>query len=93
MVTIPSGAAEIFRISIPDAVSSFQIPSDVTWFHIANVGANDMRWNYDTSGPSDFKTVKANTEMPIAVKTKPGENINTDGVSGDTTIEVMTWDE
>ena len=86
-----SNKAATFRLVIPDAVNSFTIPNDVSWVLMQNVGANDIKFNFDDDAASDFWTIKVGDKLPEAIKVKPGSTFNTDGVGGSSTLEIVTW--
>jgi len=81
---------KIFRLVIPDAANSFVVSDGVVWVIMANVGANDLKFNFDEDGATNYYTLKAGKEtQPFRVKS--GRTMNTDGVGGATTIELITW--
>ncbi len=86
-----SGMTRVFRISVPDIVNSFAIPLGITHVVIKNVGANDLRFNFDADGPNDYWTLKPEAVSPPIMVKGGDANINTDGVGGATTAEVLAW--
>jgi len=91
MAQVSSDMTRVFRISIPDAVNAFNIPVGITHIVIKNVGANDMRFNFDDDGPNDYYTLEPKEVSP-PMKVKGGKtNVNTDGVNGATTVEILAW--
>ncbi len=85
-----SGKSMTAVLSVPDIVDSFSIPVDVQWVILKNTGANDVRFQFDDDGVTDFWTLKTSAQLgPIQVQ--GGTNFNTDGLGGSTTLELIAW--
>jgi hypothetical protein len=90
-MSISTGSFRCLRVSIPDAVTSFQVPADVTYIQIKNVGLlNSMRFNAD-GDDTHYRTLVPGGESP-SMRVLPGTTIYTDGVLGATTAEIILWD-
>ena len=78
------------RLSIPDAVTSFQIPNNISWVLLRNAGANNLKFNFDNSATHYF-TIEAGKTLPGAIQIPGGSTIYADGIGGDTILEVVAW--
>lgn len=87
---ISSGKTRCTRLVIPDVANSFVIPSDVAYVVLKNVGANPVRFNFDTDAASDYFTLAVNAQSP-ELFISGGKTFNTDGVGGSSTLEIITW--
>ena len=81
---------KIFRWVIPDAINSFTIPDGVAWIVMKNVGVNPFQFNFDEDGANNYWTIDPGKET-VPFRVKAGRIMNTDGIGGSTTIEIITW--
>ena len=86
-----SGMTRIFRLSIPDVVNAFSIPVGIAYIVIKNVGTNDMQFNFDNDASTDYWTLKSNEVSPTMSVRGGKTTISTDGVGGNTTVEILAW--
>ena len=85
-----SGRSMTFTLNIPDQVNSFQIPIDINWVILKNVGTKPLEFQFDDDGQNDSWRLEINEQVgPIRVK--GGTNFNTDGIGGDTILKGIAW--
>ena len=79
-----------FVLNIPDPVNSFQIPIDVNWVVLKNVGTFPVEFKFDDDGPTHHYTLKVDEKTDV-IRVKGGTNFNTDGIGGASKLEVIAW--
>jgi len=82
--------ADVKRLNVPDPVSDFTIPDGICCAIIKNVGANDMRFNFDGDFETHYFTIGVGKSSP-KLNVNPDRKFYTDGIGGATTIEVLLW--
>jgi len=80
----------VVRLTIPDAASTIQVHPDHTQLFMRNDGGNAMKFNFEDDDASDTYTLPPGKETPV-FSVSPGEIINTDGLGGSTTVELVSW--
>lgn len=88
---ILSHSARCLRISVPDVANSFQLPDDARFVIFRNAGTNDLTINFEDDSATDFWTLKPGEETPAPLLVKGGTTVNTDGIGGNSLLEVILW--
>lgn len=90
-----TGRTLCLRLTVPDAVTSFAIPSGIEWVLIRNatggITPNDIRINFDDDSASNYATLIAGAAYTGPIRVAGGRVLNTDGVGGSATLEVIAW--
>jgi hypothetical protein len=90
------------RTIIPDQITSFVIPilrrsGFSKKIIIKNVSAglipNSIRFNFNDDGAGNYWTLAPGESSPVFSGLRSGDSVNTDGVSGSGTAEILVWEE
>ena len=88
---IPTGKTRCYRFSTPDQVTSFNIPSDISWCILKNTSLTiSVKFNFDSDAAGDYYTLDPG-EVSHAFCVYGGKTLNTDGVGGSSNLEVIAW--
>lgn len=90
---------EVYRVTIPNPVSSFTIPSLTRpgipkKFYIRNKDSlNSLRITFKENEQNNYIQIAPGEQTPVLGGLRGGEKIYTDGVGGDVTTEFVIWEE